>query len=406
MLAPTKPTKTRIDLCECVNNIFQPFLGNQSRFLVLYGGAGSGKSYFAAQKVIMRCLTETPHTLVCVRKIARTLRESVFVALLGVISQWGLADHFRVHETNMTFTCLDNGNRILCVGLNDPERIKSITGADGLGITGGWVEEPTELTPFDLIQFDLRLRGRSPNYKQIILTFNPISHLHWLKGRFFDNESPNTTISKTTYLNNRFIDDGYEAVLFATRNESETYYQVYALGNWGVLKGVIYKPFESLARYPDEFGETIYGLDFGFNHPTALVGIGLRDGEVYLDEAFYETGKTNADLIKAMGAMGISKRHPIYADSAEPDRIMEIKRAGYNIHPADKGQGSVIAGIDFCKSMKIYTRPGNININNENAAYRYREDKDGTPLKNQPSSMITRWTPCVTAYFPISANPS
>jgi len=380
MLAPTKQ-KAKVNLCDCVNDVFQPLIGNQSRFLVLYGGAGSGKSVFSAQKVIMRTLTEEPHTMICLRKVANWLRGSVFAMLIGVISQWGLADHFKVNQGAMTITCLDNGNQILCLGLDDPEKIKSITGAGGLGITGFWLEEPTELTPYDFMQLDLRLRGQLPNYKQIILSFNPISHLHWLKGRFFDSESADTTISKTTYLDNRFIDDEYEARLNATRDLDESYYQIYALGNWGILKGIIYKPFKCIAKYPIEFDEILHGLDFGFNHPTALVGIGLKDGDAYLDEEIYETGKTNSDLIKMMGELGISKRDPIYADSAEPDRILEIKRAGYNIHPADKGQGSVIAGIDFCKSMKIYTRSNNVNINNENGSYKYREDKDGNVLE-------------------------
>ncbi|MHA1572595.1 MAG: terminase large subunit, partial [Alphaproteobacteria bacterium] len=132
-----------------------------------------------------------------------------------------------------------------------------------------------------------------------------------------------------------------------------------------------------------QFDETILGLDFGFNHPTALVEIGLRDKQAFLTERLYASGMTTADLIAWMDKNGISKGDPIYADAAEPDRIEELYRAGYNVLPAAKGPGSVNAGIVYCKGLAIHTRPQNKNINEENANYRWRVDKNGEAL-DQP----------------------
>lgn len=171
----------KIDLTalpELTNDIYYPLYKDTSRYLVLYGGAGSGKSVFAAQKILVRMLTEQPHRFLVARKVARTLRFSVFSLFQDMIAQWELTPLFKVNKSDMTITCI-NGNQILFAGLDDPEKLKSIA-----GITGIWIEEASELEQKDFQQLDLRLRGPTKYYKQIILTFNPISALHWLKKVF------------------------------------------------------------------------------------------------------------------------------------------------------------------------------------------------------------------------------
>jgi len=358
-----------------INCAYKQCLADTSRFLVLYGGAGSGKSVFAAQKIIARIVSEPKHKIVATRKVARTLRNSVFALLKNIISQESLKSQFSFNATEMRLTHNPTGNEILCVGLDDPEKIKSIA-----GITGFWHEEPTELMPGDFNQLNLRLRGKTRHYLQHILTFNPISALHWLKSRFFDNPSPNTSIYKTTYKDNSFIDEAYKAELDALRNQDENLYKIYCLGEWGVLTGAIYKPFEVLDAYPETFDDTVYGLDFGYNNPSALVEVNIRDQEIYPRELIYERGLTTADLINRMNSIGVSKSAIIYADSAEPDRIEEIARAGYNIFPANKSQGSVRSGISQVQAMKIYTLRENENLNEENNSYKWREDRDGRTL--------------------------
>lgn len=353
-------------------------LDNRSRWLVLYGGAGSGKSYFAAQKIVNRMICEPDHFFVVTRKVARTCRDSVYKLLKDVIRSCGCPiDQWVFHDSEMRITYKGNGSRLICMGLDDPEKVKSIA-----GVTSMWHEEATELDQQDIAQLDLRLRGHTSYYKQHIVSFNPISALHWLKSFFFDNPPEDVTVHHSTYKDNAFIDAQYKAILESYIDRDANYHRVYALGEWGVLQGVIYDPWEIMDErdYPEFFDETIYGMDFGFNNPTALIRIGLRDKVAYLTECLYRSDMTTSDLVGAMKALNISGSTPIYADASEPDRIEEIHRAGFNVIPADKGPGSVSAGIDTVRRTRIITSPRNENVNKEAGSYKWREDRTGNIL--------------------------
>lgn len=230
-------TTINIDLSnlpKATNDCYTPLYKNKDRYLVLYGGAGSGKSIYAAQKIIYRMVTQGGHKFLVVRKVGKTLKNSVYALFKDIIRQWGMNQLFRYNETNMEIICA-NGNRIICVGLDDPEKLKSIH-----GITGIWIEEASELTQEDFQQLDLRLRGKTDWYKQIMLTFNPISITHWLKTIFFDRKKENSTVVHTTYKNNKFIDNEYKRTLEAMKDQDEYYYTVYALGEWGVLGKTVF----------------------------------------------------------------------------------------------------------------------------------------------------------------------
>jgi len=135
---------------------------------------------------------------------------------------------FDINKSEMRFTHRPTGNEILMLGLDDVEKLKSIE-----GITGLWVEEATELLESDFDQLDLRLRGETINYKQIILSFNPIDESHWLKKRFFDSQLSNCTTIRTTFKDNLFIDDEYRRVLEQKASVSPNLYRIYYLGEWG-----------------------------------------------------------------------------------------------------------------------------------------------------------------------------
>lgn len=223
-----------IDTEDIMNDWASPIVDNESRYLVLYGGAGSGKSVAAAQKIIIRMLEESPHKFLVVRKVANTIRNSVFSLIRGTIADWGLSKLFKINKSDMDITCI-NGNQIIFAGLDDVEKLKSIH-----GITGMWIEEASELIQEDFQQLDLRLRGFTPNYKQIIVSFNPISITHWLKTVFFDQKKSNARVIHTTYRDNKFIDDEYKSTLEALKEQDPYYYSVYALGEWGVTGKTVF----------------------------------------------------------------------------------------------------------------------------------------------------------------------
>ena len=349
------------------NDVYVPYLGNRSRYEIFYGGAGSGKSVFVAQRMLVRAMKEKGHKTLVVRKVAKTNRHSTFALITGIMQRWNIESLFKVNKSDMEITCL-NGNQIIFTGLDDVEKLKSIA-----NITDIWVEEASEISHDDFKQLDLRLRGKTPYPLQITLTFNPISALLWHKAYFFDNPKDNTVILKTTYLDNKFLDDEYKQVINNLQHEDTTYYNIYGLGEWGVLGNLIYSNWEVVSDVPASFDEIIWGLDFGFNNPSALLKIGIKDGNLYLLDEMYKTGLTNQDLIKELRHR-VPTNEAVYADSAEPARIEEIKRAGFRVYPAQK---DVTDGLDFVKRQRLFIHKTCANVIKEIQGYKYKEDKDG-----------------------------
>jgi len=365
-----------------VNTVYYPSFWNDSRYLVLMGGAGSGKSVFAAQKLLVRLVTEPWHNFCVLRKVFNTVRHSCFTLFRHIISTWGWEGCFQVNKTDLSFTFTPTGSRIISLGLDDVEKLKSIA-----NVTGFWIEEATELSQDDFEQVDLRLRGRTPTYKQIILSFNPISRLHWLKKRFFDTEQHGlTTTLRTTYRDNRFLDEEYIRKLEILAEQNPALHRVYGEGEWGVLEGLIYAP-PIMDKWPEKFDDQFYGMDFGFNNPTVLIWCGSKDfnpttrmGDVYLREVIYQSGLTTPDIADLLRSNGVSPNDVIWADPAEPDRIRELSRHGFNVKPAKRmesgGKGSVKAGIDFLSSLRLHSKPSNVNLNTEWETYSWQQ-KDG-----------------------------
>lgn len=225
------------NLPEVTNEVYYPLYKNESRYLVLMGGGSSGKSVFASQKLIYRMLVETGHKFLVVRKVKADLRDSCFAELKNTIYAWGMEGLFDIpkgRSSDLYLRCV-NGNEIIFYGLDDVEKRKSIQ-----GITGIWIEEASEIGVEDYRQLDIRMRGKSEHYKQMIFTFNPVSMVHWLKDEFFDNVKPGATTLKTTHKDNRFLPDEDRRVLEAFKDTDPYYYDVYCLGNWGVLGQTVY----------------------------------------------------------------------------------------------------------------------------------------------------------------------
>ena len=365
-----------LNLRAVTNEKYFPLLENHDRYLLLYGGAGSGKSHYVAQKLLVRIIMAIKRgyaeKFLVLRKTQPAIRKSVFALLKHYIDQWELRDIVEINKTDMTFS-FNGGSEILCGGVDDPEKLKSIE-----GVTSVWIEEPTELNKQDFIQVDLRLRGDTPSYKQIILSFNPISRVIWLHGYFFENPPESTTIIHSTYKDNRFLDAEYIKVLEGLKNQDETYYQVYALGQWGILQNIIFSNWqvELLSTEDKHYSSVLNGLDFGFNHPSALVRIGVKDDELYIFDEIYERGLTNNQLIQLVKSK-VPSDQVITADCAEPARIEEFKQAGVWIKSSIKGPGSVKDGIDWVKRRKIHIHPQCVNTIREIGAFKYKEDKNG-----------------------------
>lgn len=367
-----------------ISPLFYPLLENRSRFLVLVGGAGSGKSWFAAQKIVLRCLANPGHRIGVLRKVARTVRHSCFDQVREVIASFGMSDLWKANLTDLTLTCTANGSQILFMGLDDPEKLKSI-----FGLTSVWIEEATELTWRDFSELDRRVRGIRTQYKQLMLSLNPISAQHWIKKRLCDGNDIDTTIVHSTYKDNPFLDSEYCRQLEKLQETDSELWTIYGRGEWGQIQGIIYpNVIVDEERYDGGFDELIAGLDFGFTNPTSLHFYGLvGERQVYVREIIYKSGLTNKALIQAMKDAGVPYNMPIYADCEDPARIEEIGEEGFNIFACDKGAGSVSAGIDLCRSMEIHTDEWNTGFNSELLEYHWSKDRNGDTVDGVPAKV-------------------
>lgn len=215
------------------NDVYLPYLDNEDRYLLFYGGGSSGKSYFIVQRWIYLLLKRKMNLLV-VRQTGNTNRDSTFALFKQVISEWNLSSVFDI--TDLRIKC-KNGNEIIFRGLDDVEKIKSTTFESG-ELTHIWVEEATETLEEDINQLKVRLRGGTSK-KQMVLSFNPVNINHWIKRHFIDSKL--ATVCHSTYKDNKFLTDEDKEVLESFKNSDTYYYNVYCLGEWRSIRKDIFQ---------------------------------------------------------------------------------------------------------------------------------------------------------------------
>lgn len=358
---------------------------NDNRYQIVFGGASSGKSVALAQRAVLDVLGGKRNYLV-VRNVARTLRQSCFTEIIKVIKEFKLSPYFSINKGDMVVTCKLNARQILSAGLDDTEKIKSITPQSG-ALTDIWCEEATECDKSAIKQLDKRLRGVSSATKRLTLSFNPILNTHWIVSEYFDIwrddrkyvEKDNVSILKTTYLDNRFLasDD-----IKSLEGETDPYYRnVYTLGNWGVLGDTIFRNWRVEEFEADNFSDYRHGVDWGFgSDPFAYVKVHYDKASerVYICDELTGKGLSNvesAKLIKPLVGNDL-----VVCDSAEPKSVTEYQTLGISATGARKGPGSLAFGLKFLQRHLIIVHPRCQLIKNELASYKYRVDANGNSL--------------------------
>jgi len=361
-----------------LSNHFFPLLERKERYLILCGGAGSGKSEFAGRKIFYRCMKEGNHRFLVLRKIRKTVEESCVEVIRQILAHNNVIHDYNKSERVITFiNSAGRVNEILFDGLDDPEKIKSIK-----GITSVWMEELTEFTREDFMQVDLRLREETGLYQQIMASFNPDEALGgWIKKMFVDEIYPDSYVDISTVEHNPIREMREKYIQILDRLNDPTAHKIYRLGLWALPTGRIFN--WDVQALPDiRFDEVFYGGDFGYSvDPAAFVKIYRKADEFWLEEIIYKTGLTNQDLAREIKADSrVNPQDISYWDSAEPKSIQELWNEGINAHPALKGPDSVRSGIDYLKSVKVHVVPGSTNIISEQGTYRWKQDKLGNDL--------------------------
>ena len=265
------------------NDVYLPYLHNDDRYLVFYGGGSSGKSYFIAQRWIYKLINPSKCNLLVTRQTGDTNRRSTFPLLKQVISHWNLAQHFKINESDMRIKCLLTGNEVAFAGLDDVEKIKSITFENG-ELTHIWCEEATEMQEADINQLKVRLRGGNTK-KQIVLSFNPINIQHWIKGHFID--SGLATVCFYTYKDNKFLTDDDRRALEDLKHTDEYTYDVYCLGKWGILGKTVFDARaiqKRLETAPKPLKTGYFEYDYDERHITNIRWVNDKNGYIKLYE--------------------------------------------------------------------------------------------------------------------------
>jgi len=378
------------------NPCFKEVDQSTKRYIVMKGSAGSGKSVDTAQEYILRLLRDKGRNLVAMRKSDISNRDSTFAELTGAIYRiFGeKADTYWKITTNpMKIQCRVNGNEIIFRGMNDEkqrEKLKSITFTKGK-LTDVWMEEATEFTQADLEIIDDRLRGTLPpgQFYQIRMTFNPVNRNHWIKKVFFDIPDENVLTHHSTYLMNRFIDSAYKSRMERRKLVDPEGYMIYGLGEWGEIGGLILHNWEvqDISQNPADYDDFVNAQDFGYNHADAILGVGIKDDQLYITRELYEFEKDTAEIVEIALKKGFEKNRQMWCDSAEPDRIKMWKKAGF-IHAkgVDKGgsAGSVKAQIDWLKQRKIFVHPSCINTIREMQQWKWKKDDKTGEYLDEP----------------------
>ncbi len=375
-----------------VNAVYRGAMRDTHRYQIYFGGASSGKSCFLATRAVLDTL-QGRNTLI-VRQVARTLRTSCWNEVCKAIARMNLTACFRVNRTEMTVTARCNGAQMLFAGLDDVEKIKSVTPQCG-ALTDIWMEEATECAYADFKQLDKRLRGQTRHEKRITLSFNPVYKTHWIYREFFENwdesrcfySDNRVSILKTTYRDNAFLTDDDRAALEAERDPY--YRQVYTLGNWGVQGDVIFTAWhqEDLSHRALCEERALYGLDFGFAaDPTAVVRCAYdRDQRrVYVYDEICEKGLTNRQLAERLAPFVGSGY--VICDSAEPKSIAELRGCGIFALPARKGPDSLMHGVQWLRGQEIVVDPRCKNLIRELTLYRWQRDREGNTLRRPQDS--------------------
>lgn len=378
------------------NPCFREVNRSSKRYIVMKGSAGSGKSVDTAQNYILRLMRDKGRNLVAMRKSDITNRDSTFAELTGAIYRMfgdRAEQYWQINKSPLQLTCRANGNKVIFRGMNDDkqrEKLKSITFQRGK-LTDVWLEEATEFTQADLEIIDDRLRGVLPDgqFYQIRMTFNPVNKSHWIKKVFFDLPDPNVLTHHSTYLMNRFVDDAYRARMERRKLVDPEGYQIYGLGEWGEIGGLILHNWEirEISQNLNDYDDIAVGQDFGFNHANAILLLGIRDDNIYVLDEVYLFEKDTSEIIQEAIKRGIPTNRVMWCDSAEPDRIAMWQKAGFRrAYGVNKGgsAGSVKAQIDWLKQRSIYVHPHCVSTIKEMQQWKWKKDEKTGEYLDEP----------------------
>lgn len=323
------------------------------RFIVNQGGSRSSKTYSLCQCIIVHCL-QTPNEVVSiVRKTFPALRATVMRDFMEVLREMDLYDVSNHNKSEHIYR-FPNGSIVEFFSVDDEQKIR------GRKRSLCWVNEANELWHDDFLQLNMRTTGK------LIFDYNPSDSDSWIYNLPIEDK----VVIKSTYKDNPFLELSIRKQIEDLKNTDEILYQIYALGEQATSRENVYMRWETLAGKPERFKDFCYGLDFGYQHPTALIKVWYFENELYLEEIIYESYLTSQQLCERFRQLEIEHSTEIIADYARPEMIAELRSEGYYVLNANK---SVDEGINSVRMSKVYIHEGAQNIIRENKNYKHKK---------------------------------
>lgn len=341
------------------------------RNVVLQGGSRSSKTYSIAQYIILKCISDwagKKKVITIARKSFPALRASVMRDFFEILQSLELYSEEAHNKTTHEYELM--GNLIEFISVDQEAKVR------GRKRNILWCNEATEFDWDSFFQLNIRTT------ELVFLDYNPSEEYHWIYEQIIPRED--TAFIKSTYRDNPFLPEALRQEIEGLKEVDENLWLVYGLGEVGKARDLILTNWSECRRMPHVCEHYRYGLDFGYNDPTALVFVGVVGDDVYVEEIIYERGLTNQDLIEKMKALGVSKKILIRADSAEPDRIKELSLAGFTVEGVEKYKRHKIERIDSLKRRKLHITRDSSNIIKEIKNWRWKKDKATGEILDEP----------------------
>ena len=334
------------------------------RIVVNEGGTGSSKTYSLAQLMATLLFTEDGVRIVILRKSLPTLKRTAMRDFFTVLKKWELYDENKHNKTDKTY--VEGNNMVEFLAADDPHKLRSKRQDIA------WLNEANEFDSESYKQLAMRTE------KKVFMDYNPSDEFHWI----YDDVTPrgDCQVIKSTFHDNPFLSESIKSDVKRYKDLDENYWRIYGLGKRGRSGTKIITNWKLVDEMPDKNLEVAYGLDFGFNNPTAMTRVVFYDDNLYWDEVIYKRNLTTPDLLDLMDERDISKKTPIYPDPSEPEKIYQLRKAGYNIPMKKNGKpvtdNSVKDGIDYIKSRQLYVTKRSANLIKEIKSYSWKTKKD------------------------------
>ncbi len=329
-------------------------LNSDKRFVRNQGGSRSSKTYSIIQCLVLYCLQNKKKLVSVVRKTGPALTATCYRDFIEIIKKWNLYSEASHNKSEKIYT-FPNGSQIEFFSLDNEQKVR------GRKRDLCWCNEANELLYDDFQQLNLRTG------EKIIIDYNPSDSDNYV----YHLPAEKTFDIHSTYKDNPFLEQAIIDQIENYKKTDENYYTIFALGERAFSKENVYSRWE-ICKKPEYLNNWIYGLDFGYSHPTALIKIWFNPKfkELFLEEVIYETHLTSQDIIKKMDENGVDKNTTIISETARPEIIADLRRSGYKIIEANK---NVKDGLNCVKTFSIKIDENSYNIIKENENYKYKK---------------------------------